>query len=102
MELSKTVGMMNSGDYKERFRAEYFQLKNRTLGLAGMLDKWAKGTLEFCPTAPKRIYDSQLDIMNRYLKILEKRAEIDGISLEEPRETTQDPNPSCNLDIVEE
>ena len=26
MKLSETVTMMNSTDYKERFRAEYFQL----------------------------------------------------------------------------
>lgn len=94
--------MMNSGDYKERFKAEYFQLKNRTLGLAAMLDKWDKKTLEFVPTCPRNIYNKQLSAMNDYLKVLEKRAEIEGISLEEPKETTQDPNPSCNLEVVEE
>ena len=36
MKLSETVTMMNSTDYKERFRAEYFQLKNRIEGLDKM------------------------------------------------------------------
>ena len=29
MELKDTISMMTSSDYKERFRAEYFQLKIR-------------------------------------------------------------------------
>lgn len=29
MKLSETVEMMNSNDYKERFKAEYYQLKER-------------------------------------------------------------------------
>ena len=29
MELTDTVKMMNSSDYKERYKAEYFQLKIR-------------------------------------------------------------------------
>jgi hypothetical protein len=33
MKLNETVGMMESGDYKERFRGEYFQLKIRMEGL---------------------------------------------------------------------
>ena len=33
MNLNETVEMMNSSDYKERFRAEYLQLKIRMNGL---------------------------------------------------------------------
>ena len=33
MKLIDTVEMMNSENYKERFRAEYFQLKIRAEGL---------------------------------------------------------------------
>lgn len=35
MQLKDTVKMMNSEDFKERFRVEYFQLKIRMNGLAG-------------------------------------------------------------------
>ena len=40
MNLNETVEMMNSSDYKERFRAEYFQLKIRMNGLSAMLKKY--------------------------------------------------------------
>ena len=42
MKLSETVEMMNSADYKERFRAEYFQLKIRVNGLKNMLIIFSK------------------------------------------------------------
>ena len=38
MELKDTIVMMTSSDFKERFRAEYFQLNNRIEGLSNMLD----------------------------------------------------------------
>ena len=47
MELKDTVEMMGSSDYKERFRAEYFQLKIRMSGLSKMLIKYKEGTLNF-------------------------------------------------------
>ena len=31
MELQETVEMMNSNDYKERFKAEYYQLKIKNI-----------------------------------------------------------------------
>ena len=63
MKLSETVEMMNSADYKERFRAEYFQLKIRVNGLKNMLDKWDKGELDFTPTCPREIYNDQMEYM---------------------------------------
>ena len=43
MTLSNTVEMMNSNDYKERFKAEYAQLVIRYKGLTNMLRKWVLG-----------------------------------------------------------
>ena len=40
MELKDTVEMMLSDDYKERFRAEYWQLKIRYDKLRKMVDNW--------------------------------------------------------------
>ena len=37
MTLQDTVALMNSADYKERFKAEYYQLANRFKGLKKML-----------------------------------------------------------------
>ena len=39
MELKDTVEMMNSSDYKERFKAEYYQTRIRYEKLHSMLIK---------------------------------------------------------------
>lgn len=51
MELKDTIEMMNSEDYKERFKAEYYQAKIRYDKLHRMLIKYEAGTLDFKPTA---------------------------------------------------
>ena len=43
MELKDTVALMASADYKERFKAEYYQLVIRFKKLQTMLEKWDKG-----------------------------------------------------------
>lgn len=53
MTLKDTVEMMNSDDYKERFKAEYYQLEIRVNGLKKMLYKWDNGELDFTPTCPR-------------------------------------------------
>ena len=81
MKLSETVEMMNSADYKERFRAEYFQLKIRVNGLKNMLDKWDKNELTFTPTCPRSTYNIQIKAMTDYIAILEARAVMEHIVL---------------------
>ena len=81
MKLSETVEMMNSADYKERFRAEYFQLKIRVNGLKNMLDKWDNGELNFTPTCPRSTYNMQIKAMTDYIAVLEARAVMEGIEL---------------------
>lgn len=81
MKLSETTELMNSNDYKERFKAEYLQLKIRTIGLKNMLEKWDNGSLEFNPTCPREIYDIQIKAMTDYLKVLEERAVIENVDL---------------------
>jgi len=46
MELKETIDLMNSDDYKERFKAEYLQVKIRYEKLRKMLVKLDAGTLE--------------------------------------------------------
>ena len=82
MKLSETVEMMNSEDYKERFKAEYFQLVIRYNGLLKMVKKWDAGELDFVPTCPRRTYDMQLRAMENYIGILEVRALLEGVVLE--------------------
>lgn len=81
MELKETADMMCSADYKERFKAEYYQLRIRIDKLSYMCAKWDLGALLFTPTCPREIYDEQLDAMVRYLKILEERAKLENVEL---------------------
>lgn len=83
MELKDTIPMMTSPDYKERFRAEYFQLKIRAEKLGAMLEKYSAGTLGFTPTCSYQLLSEQHGIMYDLLNLLEKRAEIEGINLAE-------------------
>ena len=81
MELKDTIDLMQSEDYKERFKAEYYQLKIRTGKLYNMLVRYDAGTLGFTPDCSIQLLKDQLSIMNDYLYALEVRAEIGGIEL---------------------
>jgi hypothetical protein len=81
MKLNDTVEMMNSADYKERFRAEYFQLKIRMNGLDAMLCRYAAGTLTFTPSCSFDLLNGQYKAMELYMTYLTERAEIENINL---------------------
>lgn len=81
MELLDTIEMMCSDNYKERFRAEYYQLKIRTEKLKAICEKWDNGELNFTPTCSRVTYKLQCRAMFEYLAILETRARIEHISL---------------------
>ena len=83
MELKDTVEMMNSEDYKERFRAEYCQLVIRYGKLRYMLERWDEGTIKFQPTCPRSTYNMQIEAMANYIAVLEARAIMEGIDLKE-------------------
>ena len=82
MKLADTVEMMNSSDYKERFKAEYAQLVIRINGLKNMLDKWDRGELNFTPTCPREIYNDQMEYMVNYMTVLADRAVMENVDLE--------------------
>lgn len=81
MELKDTTEMMHSSDYKERFKAEYYQLKIRYNKLNEMCIKWDSNTLNFKPTCPRSVYKYQLAGMKLYMDVLEERAKLEGIEL---------------------
>ena len=83
MELKDTIKLMQSDDYKDRFKAEYYQTKIRYEKLHKMLVKKEAGTLSFTPTCPIAVLLNQSNHMGYYLKQLEIRAEIEGIDLNE-------------------
>lgn len=80
-ELKDTIAYMTSSDYKERFKAEYYQLKIRYDKLHTMCEKWDKGELDFSPTCSRSTYARQLNAMAFYLKVLEERAIAEKIEL---------------------
>jgi hypothetical protein len=83
MELKDTVVMMNSDNYKERFKAEYWQTKIRYEKLHEMIVKYEAGVLEFEPKCPLLLLKEQASYMGQYLYTLEVRAKREGINLED-------------------
>ena len=81
MELKDTAVMMQSEDYKERFRAEYWQAKIRTTRLHAMTVAYEAGKLEFKPNCPLGLLREQEAHMMGYLRTLEVRAQIENIEL---------------------
>ena len=82
MELKDTITMMQSADYKERFKAEYGQVVIRYQKLKTMLQKWDNGELNFNPTCPRSTYNMQIKAMTDYIAVLEARAVMEGVELE--------------------
>ena len=81
MELKDTIEMMQSVDYRERFKAEYYQVLIRRNKLKEMLRKYDTNQLDFTPTCPIDLLNDQLYHMNNYLMVLYQRAQIEGIEL---------------------
>lgn len=91
-ELKNTVALMNSEDYKGRFKAEYYQTKIRYEKLKAFntkieaaehmryADKRMEEPKHDCPI---ELLMQQQSIMGEYLHLLEVRAVIEGISLDE-------------------
>lgn len=85
MELKETVELMNSVDYKDRFIAEYHQVKIRYEKLKNFCNKIEVETMlgkevtkHDCPLELLR---EQQKYMGLYLSVLEKRALIENAEL---------------------
>ena len=81
IELKDTIQAMTSEDYKERFKAEYYQTKIRYDKLDAMTVKYEAGTLGFEPSCPLELLLEQKKHMGNYIRSLKIRAEIEGIIL---------------------
>lgn len=69
-------------EWQVRFKEEYCDLKNRQAKLHKMLVKYDAGTLDFKPTCPVELLRQQEVAMNDYMRILEIRAQIEGVLLD--------------------
>ena len=81
MNLTDTVELMNGNDFKDRFRAEYFQLSIHLSKLEKMLCEMKAGTLNFTPKCSYELLHEQAVYMEQYKRVLEERAKIEGIDL---------------------
>lgn len=80
-DLIDTVELMASDDYKQRFKAEYYQTEIRYNKLHEMIVRYEANTLNFEPKCSIDIFKKQASYMGDYLYMLEVRAEIEGIEL---------------------
>lgn len=83
MHFNETANQMLSSDYKERMRAEYWQVKHRYDRLHQMVVKYEAGTLNFTPDCPIELLKEQKAAMGKYLYCLEVRAQIEDVDLSE-------------------
>lgn len=81
MEMTDTVQLMESTDYKDRFKAEYWQVRIRLGKLRKMIAKYQAGTLGFTPACSLEVLKAQVEPMQNYLDVLEVRAQIEEIEL---------------------
>jgi hypothetical protein len=81
MELNDTITLMQSENYKERFKAEYYQTKIRYDKLHKMIVKYDANKLEFTPNCTVELLKKQAEAMGRYLYCLEVRAVVEDIEL---------------------
>lgn len=82
LELSDTIDLMLSEDYKERFQAEYWQAKIRYEKLCDILIKHEAKTLGFELSCPVEILEDQKYNLEQYIHGMRVRAEIEKITLE--------------------
>lgn len=85
MELKETIELMCSEDYKERFVAEYHQVKIRYEKLKNFCNKIEVETMlgkeETKHDCPLGLLREQQEYMGLYLSVLEKRALIENVEL---------------------
>lgn len=78
-ELSDTIELMQSADYKDRFKAEYYQLDIRITKLEAVITRASNG--DFKPTCPVGMLQEQLHFMKAYKALLTSRADTEEIIL---------------------
>ena len=92
IDMDKIYALMTSADFKDRFKAEYWQLKDRYEKLSAMIAKYEAGKLDFEPLCPLRLLNEQREYMLKLIYILQHRAAIESIELNEDDVTlTEEP-----------
>ena len=81
-DLKDTINLMTSNDYKERFLAEYWQLKIRHQKLQIAIARKSQ-RLDRDTKTPIDALQAQAHVMERYLNLLRLRAREEDILLED-------------------
>ena len=68
-------------DWQQRFVIEYKELLEKTTKLGSMLENW--DNLNFTPKCSRSLLSAQYNTMKAYLSILEERAVIESINLDD-------------------
>lgn len=68
-------------DWKDRFKVEYNELKDRLEKLQAMITKYRRGELDFTPNCPLGLLVEQASCMEKYLQCLKNRVVIEKIEL---------------------
>lgn len=89
-ELKDTIKGMTSADYKERFKAEYYQVKIRLEKLEEFIIKLNNKQLDFNPKCDVGHLQAQLFYMRGYEFMLRERAEIEGIEIDDIMEESEE------------
>ena len=92
MDLKDTVVLMNSDDYKERFKAEYWQLRHRLDKLNDMLARYDKSELDYIPDTPILWLKQQAHAMQAYLDALSVRCDYENIDVYETVKSAYEAN----------
>ena len=80
-ELKETTDLMVSHDYKDRFKAEFYQLNIRITKLEIFIRRARNNDLNFKPACPIGLLEEQLRAMRAYQSILYSRATEENITL---------------------
>jgi hypothetical protein len=81
MELKDTIDLMTSQDWKDRFLAEYLQVKIRYEKLHRLIVRREVGMIDFDTPIPLESWKEQAKHMGMYLYELEKQAVLHGVEL---------------------
>lgn len=81
MTLEETIPLMQSDDWKDRFKAEYWQLKIRLESLITLIQEVEAKRKPLPSKTPLSVYAAQATFMDSYMLWLNKRASKEGIDL---------------------
>lgn len=83
IELKDTIAGMTSADYKERFKAEFYQAYIRLKKLEKLVEDFKADVLDFIPDCPIQLLQEQMWVMQTYVNVMLQRALVEEINVME-------------------